>query len=98
MTKEFLEKQFKLFLKENNISFDYYKHLNSNYSETYKRYTDLLNDNNYKLMIVKVFPWCHTREGFSYWDSIHYKWINVCKDILKGQELYYDKDENLYND
>lgn len=98
MTKEFLEKQFKLFLKENNISFNYYKYLNSKYLETYKRYTDLLNDNNYKLMVVKVFSWSHTYEGFSYWESIHYKWMDVYKDILKGQELYYDKDKKLYND
>ena len=98
MTKKFLEEQFKLFLKENNISFEYYKNLNSNYTETFKEYTNLLNENYYRLLIVKVFPWSCTREGFSYWESIHCKWMDVYKDILKGQELYYDKDKNLYND
>ena len=94
MTKEFLEEQFKLFLKENNISFNYYKTLNSNAYKYYRKYTDLLNDAYYNIMIAGAFSWVYTHEGFRYWESIHYKWAKVCGDILKGKELYY----NLYND
>lgn len=97
MTKEFLEEQFKLFLKENNISFNYYKILNLN-SWCHKQYTDLLNNTYYSTMIVGAFTWINTHEGFNYWQSIHYKWADVYKNILKGQKLYYNKDKILYND
>lgn len=98
MTKEFLEEQFKLFLKENNISFNYYKTLNLNEWGYRNRYIELLNNTYYSTMIISAFTWVNTHEGFRYWEFIHNKWVNVYKNILKGERLYYNKYKILYND
>lgn len=97
--KYLIEEQFKIFLSENNTSFDEYLIENELSKSPYSTYLTILNDYDYSELINYAFEWKTSRKGYNFWKDLHRKWTDIYDNyLIKGKRFYTSHIKDLYND
>lgn len=97
MTKEDIEKQFFLFLEENNSKYIYLQNNNYYYIKIYN-YKEILNSRDPRNLILQAFTWCETNQGHEYWLSLNKKWNLIYDEYILKNKKKYERLGNIWND
>ena len=97
--RDFIEEQFKEFLKRHNTSFSVYIIYNDNRTGNFYSYEDIIEDADYCSLLSDAFKWSNTTEGHHFWSVLSGEWDVIVENYLSKNIPYYiSVDKNLYND
>lgn len=97
--RNFIEEQFKEFLKRHNTSFDIYINYNNHRTNAFSSYEDIIEKADYISLISDAFKWADTTERHYFWSKLSGEWFDIVGNYLLRDIPYYIYiNKNLYND